>query len=154
MIKMRRWRNLEILLTEVCCFVILVARALAFFFCISFLAPFTFFFIWQCHDKPIFFTFNAFPFGLSTAPYIFTKILKPAVHHWRSSGIKVCMFLDDGLGGKSSCQSTKVDAIAVKIDLCALGFVLSSSNCNWHPSLIQTWLGYVLNIFENKLYVT
>ena len=64
------------------------------------------------------------------------------------------MFLDDGLGGKSSCESTKVDAIAVKIDLCALGFVLSSRNCNWHPSLIQTWLGYVLNIFENKLYVT
>ena len=67
-------------------------------------------FQWQYHGKTTFFVFNVLLFGLSTAPYIFTKILKPAVNHWRSSGIKVCMFLDDGLGGNSSFESTKVDA--------------------------------------------
>ena len=87
-------------------------------------------------------------------PQPLTKILKPAVNHWRSSGIKVCMFLDDGLGGNSSFESKKVDAGTVETSLCALGFVLSSTKCHWQPALIQTWLGYVLNIFENKLYVT
>ena len=111
-------------------------------------------FQWQYHGKTTFFVFNVLPFGLSTAPYIFTKILKPAVNHWRSSGIKVCMFLDDGLGGNSSFESTKVDAGTVETSLCALGFVLSSTKCHWQPALIQTWLGYVLNMFENKLYVT
>ena len=97
---------------------------------------------------------NLFHFQcLSTATYIFTKISKLAVCHRRSS-IKECMFLEDGLGSKSSSESTKVDAKALEIDLCALAFVLSSTNCNWHPSLIQTWLGYVLNMFENKLHVT
>ena len=100
------------------------------------------------------FVFNALPFGLSTAPYTFTKLLKPVVSHWRGSGIRVCMFLDDGLGGNSSLQSASVDAEAVKTSLCTLDFTLSSSKCNWQPALVQTWLGHVFNMSENQLYVT
>ena len=111
-------------------------------------------FQWQYHGKPTFFVFNVLPFGLSTAPYIFTKLLKPAVSHWRSSGIKVCMFLDDGLGGNSSFESASVDAKTVETGLCSLGFVLSSSKCNWQPALVQTWLGHVFNMLKNQLFVT
>ena len=71
----------------------------------------------QHHGKPTFFVFNVLPFGLSTAPYTFTKLLKPVVSHWRGSGIRVCMFLDDGLGGNSSLESASVDAEAVKTSL-------------------------------------
>jgi len=67
-------------------------------------------FQWYFHGKLTYFMFNVLPFGLSTAPYIFTKLLKPAVSHWRSSGVKVCMFLDDGLGGNSSIESASTDA--------------------------------------------
>ncbi|CAB3990422.1 Hypothetical predicted protein [Paramuricea clavata] len=55
-----------------------------------------------------YFIFRVLPFGLSTAPLVFTKILKPVLRHWRSSGKRVCMFLDDGLGGSSSLQSATI----------------------------------------------
>ena len=64
------------------------------------------------------------------------------------------MFLDDGLGGNSRKELASVDAIAVRGDLAKLGFLLSIDKCVWEPSLIQTWLGYVLNMSENRLYVT
>lgn len=111
-------------------------------------------FQWYFHGKLTYFMFNVLPFGLSTAPYVFTKLLKPAVSHWRSSGIKVCMFLDDGLGGNSSLESASTDARVVETGLCKLGFVLNVSKCNWQPALVQTWLGYVFNMSENQLYVT
>ena len=44
------------------------------------------------------------------------------------------MFLDDGLGENSRKELASMDAIAVRGD--------------------QTWLGYVLNMSENRLYVT
>ena len=34
-----------------------------------------------------FFQFTVLPFGLSRAPYIFTKLLKPLETHWRAQGI-------------------------------------------------------------------
>ena len=34
-------------------------------------------FQWPYQGKPTYFVFNVLPFGLSTAPYIFTKVLKP-----------------------------------------------------------------------------
>ena len=39
-----------------------------------------------------------FLFGLSTAPYVFTKLLKPLEKHWRLQGISIAIFLDDGWG--------------------------------------------------------
>ena len=56
------------------------------------------------------------------------------------------MFLDDGLGGNSRKESASTDAIAVRADLAKLGFLLSVDKCVWEPSLIQTWLGYVLSM--------
>ena len=47
-----------------------------------------------------------------------------------------------------------MDAIAVRGDLARLGVLLSIDKCVWEPSLIKTWLGYVLNMSENRLYVT
>ena len=82
-------------------------------------------FQWFYQGNATYFVFNVLPFGLSTTPYIFTKLLKPLIGHWRGSGKRICMFLDDGLGGNSSKQSATVDAKAVKEDLDRLGFVLS-----------------------------
>ena len=48
-------------------------------------------------DK-LFYCFTVLPFCLSSAPYIFTKYLKPMVKYWRKNCIKIVMFLDDGLG--------------------------------------------------------
>ena len=46
-----------------------------------------------------YFQFCVLPFGLSSAPFIFTKMFKPLLKSWRSRGIPIAIFLDDGLGG-------------------------------------------------------
>ena len=45
-----------------------------------------------------FFQFTVLLFGLSSAPYIFTKLLKPLETHWRAQGIPIAIFFDDGVG--------------------------------------------------------
>jgi hypothetical protein len=39
--------------------------------------------------KPRYFCFTVLPFGLSSAPYLFTKLFKPLVRHWRSRGFRI-----------------------------------------------------------------
>ena len=41
--------------------------------------------------------FTVLPFGLSTAPYVFTKLLRPLVRLWRGKGHKAILYLDDGI---------------------------------------------------------
>ena len=44
-------------------------------------------FSWAFEDGVLqFLQFNVLPFGLSTAPYIFTKLLRPLVKLWRGQG--------------------------------------------------------------------
>ena len=44
-----------------------------------------------------YFVFTVLPFGLSTAPYVFTKLLRPSVQLWRGKGHKAILYLDDGI---------------------------------------------------------
>lgn len=57
------------------------------------------------NGKVRYFQFSVLPFGLSSAPYLFTKLLKPLVKKWRSTGIPIVIYLDDGLGAGDSYTS-------------------------------------------------
>ena len=50
-----------------------------------------------------FFMFRVLPFGLSTACYVFTKLLRPLVKRWRSQGRRAVIYIDDGI-----CASVKI----------------------------------------------
>ena len=41
--------------------------------------------------------FQALPFGLCSAPYILTKVMKPVVARMRQLGIRLILYLDDML---------------------------------------------------------
>ena len=43
-----------------------------------------------------YFHFTVLPFGLSSAPFIFTKLIKPLEAFWRLQGIPIAIFFDDG----------------------------------------------------------
>ena len=55
----------------------------------------------------LFHFFSVLPFGISSAPYLFTKILKPLVKKWRSEGKSIVVFLDDGLGSAAGYIKAK-----------------------------------------------
>ena len=70
-----------------------------------------------------FYAVTVLPFGLSSIPYVFTKILKPLEKHWRHQGICVAAFLDDGWGIEKDSQVCSIVADAVRTDLSKAGFV-------------------------------
>nr|XP_034335844.1 uncharacterized protein LOC105348263 isoform X2 [Crassostrea gigas] len=68
-------------------------------------------FSWKFGVQDRYFCFNVLPFGLTSAPYIFTKLTRPLVKKWRREGKTVLMYLDDGFGCHSkydeACKISK-----------------------------------------------
>ena len=54
-------------------------------------------FQWQYEGRAQFFVFTVLSFGLATACYAFTKLLRPLIRYWRSQGLRVILYLDDGM---------------------------------------------------------
>ena len=100
-----------------------------------------------------YYVFNVLPFGLSTAGLIFTKVLRHLVLHWRSRGINIIMYLDDGIATSSNIESTKYIANKVRSDLYEFGFIVSEEKSDWEPKQVIEWLGITFDLIESKLYL-
>ena len=57
---------------------------------------------WTFNGQCRYFKFTVLPFGLATAPFLFTKIQKALVKHSRRQGLRVFTYLDDGAGAESN----------------------------------------------------
>jgi hypothetical protein len=104
------------------------------------------------HWNQDYYQYSTCPFGLASAGLIFSKILRELVKIWRSRGIKIVMYLDDGIIIGQNKQETLQAATIVQQDLNDAGFVISQEKSIWEPSQKAQWLGFVLdsksNIFE------
>lgn len=47
--------------------------------------------------KNVTYQFKCLPFGLTSAPRVFTKVLKPLIVYVRRLGLRICIHLDDML---------------------------------------------------------
>ena len=75
-------------------------------------------FSWDLGDGVVkYFQFTVLPFGLSSAPYLFTKLLKPILTSWGCKGIPMAIFLDDDLGGGVSFVKATINSLIVHADL-------------------------------------
>ena len=63
------------------------------------------------------FQFTVLPFVLSSAPFIFTRLLKPLETQWRRQRIPIAIFFDDGIGAGSPLNSAKINSSIVRADL-------------------------------------
>jgi hypothetical protein len=81
-----------------------------------------------------FFHFNVLPFGLSSAPYIFTKLLRPLVKLWKGRGFH-------GLGLEETYEKAEYAAHHTPGDLLAAGFIITEERSVWQPIQIIEWLG-------------
>ncbi|VDH99940.1 Hypothetical predicted protein [Mytilus galloprovincialis] len=111
-------------------------------------------FSWDFEGKVRYFVFNVLPFGLATAGYIFSKVLREFVKHLRSEGKRIIMFLDDGLGGDRDLSSCLKTSQEVKQKLEVLGFLIAHEKCSWFPSQYVKWLGYVWDTKIGKICVS
>lgn len=89
--------------------------------------------------------FTCLPFGLCSAPYVFTKLLKPVAFLLRKINILSVFYLDDILilgENKLLCER---HMNYVKTLLQSLGFILNLKKCQIEPKNICKFLGFKLN---------
>jgi len=112
-------------------------------------------FSWNIQGIPKYFCFTVLPFGLSSAPYIFTKVLRPLVKFWRFNGVRIVVYLDDGCGSSDSVELiAKGHAQFVRYSLRDAGFVVNSSKSGWEPVHSLIWLGLEWNLNSGCFSIT
>ena len=93
--------------------------------------------------KGKFYCFSVLAFGLSSAPYIFTKCLRPMVKYWRENGMNIVLYLDDGLGLENDYVKCKNNSDFVKSSLKLAGFLVNESKSIFEPIQCLEWLGLI-----------
>ena len=97
-------------------------------------------------ENLLFCIFTVLPFGLTSAPFIFTKVMRCLVKHWRINAIRIACFLDHGLGVASSYKMTLFHSNFVKKSLQNAGFIINEEKSVWKPSQTLIWLGIRINL--------
>ncbi len=92
--------------------------------------------------------------GLSTAPYIFTKMLKLLQKHWRYQGICLALFLDDGWGNGRDIATCKSNSDIVKTDLANAGLISNQEKSVWEPTQTCSWLGLIWHSKEGRIEIS
>ena len=73
---------------------------------------------------------------------------------WRSKGLKVITFLDDGLGGDNSFEGAMKSSNYIRESIQRFGFLLAEEKCCWLPSLHISWVGYFICIKCCKFFIS
>ena len=102
-------------------------------------------FSWLISGQSRYFCFSVFPFGLSSACYCFTKLLRPLVKRWRAMAHNCFVYRDDGISGSPDYVSARAASVIERKDLEAAGFVINEEKSNWQPVQIGEWLGIFIN---------
>lgn len=91
--------------------------------------------------------YKRLPFGLKSAPYIFSRMMKPVISHLQERGIRVIPYLDDWLmfhKDKDLLQKQVNWAVQTMSDL---GLIISSKSV-LTPTQNMVWLGVLLDMKE------
>ena len=79
------------------------------------------------------FRFCLLPFGLASACYVFTKILRPFPKPWRGRGIKTITYIDDGIIAFSGFEIAKPVSELVRLDIFSAGCVINNEKSSFNP---------------------
>ncbi|XP_040266255.1 uncharacterized protein LOC120980933 [Bufo bufo] len=95
--------------------------------------------------------FTCLPFGLSSAPWCFTKLLRPVVSWLRSRGVRLIVYLDDILLMHES-SARLLEHLRWTADLLTdLGFLLNMEKSCLIPSQRMEFLGFMA-VFPARLH--
>lgn len=104
-----------------------------------------------CIDN-IHYQFRSMPFGLATAPRVFTKLMGAIGAHLRSQQISIYMYLDDWLL-KNADRMTLVHQLRRTLFLLMdLGLVINQSKSILQPTQQITYLGALFNLQQGMVY--
>ncbi|XP_070522749.1 uncharacterized protein [Cardiocondyla obscurior] len=89
--------------------------------------------------------FRCLLFSLSSAPFLFTKLIKPVVAWLRQQGFLSCIYLDDILVFGNSYVFCKENVQATCQLLTKLGFIINKKKSVFTPSTSCKFLGLIYN---------
>ena len=98
--------------------------------------------------------FNVLPFGLSLAPWAFTRVTRELAMHFRSRGIRIRMYLDDWLilaQSREECASHTEEVVRTVQEL---GFCLNWEKSALLPAQRFTYLGMTFDTVLWKVFPT
>lgn len=95
--------------------------------------------------------YTCLPFGLSLAPFLYTKLTKPVVAKLRVQGILVSLYLDDTLIiGRTYAECVQNVRIAIYL-LTRLGLTINVEKSQLQPSQLVKYLGFHINSQKMQL---
>lgn len=89
--------------------------------------------------------FKVLPFGLSSAPWVFTKVTKPISSVLRRLGIRLILYLDDMLIMSQSQIEASSNLATVMTLLVGLGFIINLKKSVLSPTQRLDFLGFTLD---------
>ena len=100
------------------------------------------------------YTFKCLPFGLSTAPRVFTRVVQEAGAFLRRLGIKIFMYLDDWLIIDDTEEATSRAVETVLKEITQLGFIVNLEKSCLIPSQYPIFLGARLDLVSGRVFPT
>ena len=91
------------------------------------------------------FQFTCLPQGLTSAPRVFTKLLKPVLSHLRSLGILIVCYIDDCILMASSAQELEDNAMYALQLFDSIGLTVNVKKSVLFPTQEVEFLGLILN---------
>ena len=98
--------------------------------------------------------FRALPFGLATAPRVFTRVSRAVVAHLRRNGILLFAYLDDWLILGNSESQAQINTDHVLRCLQELGWVVNWEKSSPTPKQSITYLGALLDLHSGMVFPT
>ena len=110
-------------------------------------------FQWNIEGTSRYFVFCVLPFGLSTACYAFTELLRPLVKYWRGQGLRITVYLDDGICVAKGYDAAGTASAKVQDTLGKAEFVANVEKSMWQPAHQGRWLGFMINLALGEITV-
>ena len=98
--------------------------------------------------------FKSLPFGLSTAPRTFTRVVKVVAEYLRRKGIYVFIYLDDWLLTAPSARVLRQNILITKRLVQSLGFIINEEKSAPEPTQRTQFLGALLDFKRGMVFPT
>ena len=95
--------------------------------------------------------FTCLLFGLTSAPMVFTKLLKPVMAFLREQGLRAIVYLDDLLIMNQSLEVLQSQVNHTVSLLESLGFTINREKSQLVPTQQIRFLGFIVDLVAMKL---
>ena len=98
--------------------------------------------------------FVALPFGIKSAPYVFTKVLRPVYAMFRQRGFRCSYYIDDSLNLHLSKEICHENTVTMLETLISLGFTINREKSVLVPTQRIKFFGFIIDSVQFKVFLT